>query len=86
MACRGNPESEAPPGANKDRKMPKMKTKSGAKKRFKMTASGRVKAGVAGKRHRLSSHNADYIRRHRGTKILKKGDESLVKWYMPYNR
>jgi hypothetical protein len=34
-------------------KMPKMKTKSGAKKRFKMTATGRVKAGVAGKRHRL---------------------------------
>jgi large subunit ribosomal protein L35 len=66
--------------------MPKMKTKSGAKKRFKMTASGRVKAGVAGKRHRLSSHNADYIRRHRGTKLLQKGDESLVKWYMPYNR
>ena len=28
--------------------MPKMKTKSGAKKRFKMTASGRVKAGVVG--------------------------------------
>lgn len=67
-------------------KMPKMKTKSGAKKRFKMTASGRVKAGVAGKRHRLLSHDADYIRSHRGTKVLKKGDESLVKWYMPYNR
>jgi large subunit ribosomal protein L35 len=66
--------------------MPKLKTKSGAKKRFKMTASGRVKAGVAGKRHRLSSHNADYIRRHRGTKLLQKGDEGLVKWYMPYNR
>ena len=46
----------------------------------------RVKAGVAGKRHRLMSHDADYIRSHRGTKILKKGDESLVKWYMPYNR
>ena len=59
--------------------MPKMKTKSGAKKRFKMTATGRVKAGVAGKRHRLLSHDADYIRSHRGTKILKKGDESLVK-------
>jgi large subunit ribosomal protein L35 len=70
----------------KDSKMPKMKTKSGAKKRFKMTATGRVKSGVAGKRHRLSSHNADYIRSHRGTKVLKKGDESLVKWYMPYNR
>jgi large subunit ribosomal protein L35 len=69
-----------------DTKMPKMKTKSGAKKRFKMTATGRVKTGVAGKRHRLSSHKADYIRSHRGTKILQKGDEGLVKWYMPYNR
>jgi len=29
--------------------MPKMKTKSGAKKRFKLTASGKVKAGQAGK-------------------------------------
>ena len=28
-----------------------MKTKSGAKKRFKLTASGKVKAGQAGKRH-----------------------------------
>ncbi|MEC7234545.1 MAG: bL35 family ribosomal protein, partial [Pseudomonadota bacterium] len=30
--------------------MPKMKTKSGAKKRFKLTASGKVRAGQAGKR------------------------------------
>ena len=66
--------------------MPKMKTKSGAKKRFKMTASGLVKAGVAGKRHRLLNHSANYIRQNRGTKILAKGDESLVKWYMPYAR
>ncbi len=42
--------------------MPKMKTKSGAKKRFSFTATGKVKAGVAGKRHRLISHNAKYIR------------------------
>src|SRR3546814_2078415 len=41
-------------------KMPKMKTKSGVKKRFKFTASGKAKHGVAGKRHRLSSHNAKY--------------------------
>ena len=46
----------------------------------------RVKAGVAGKRHRLLNHSANYIRQNRGTKILAKGDESLVKWYMPYNR
>ena len=31
--------------------MPKMKTKSGAKKRFKPTASGMLKAAQAGKRH-----------------------------------
>ena len=66
--------------------MPKMKTKSGAKKRFSFTATGKVKAGVAGKRHRLISHNAKYIRTNRSTKILSKGDEGLVKWYMPYNR
>ncbi len=66
--------------------MPKMKTKSGAKKRFKMTATGKVKVGVAGKRHRLLSHSSDYIRSHRGTKVLSAGDTGLVKWYMPYNR
>ena len=43
--------------------MPKLKTKSGAKKRFKLTATGKLKAGVAGKRHRLISHNGKYIRR-----------------------
>ncbi|HEY8593645.1 MAG TPA: 50S ribosomal protein L35 [Devosiaceae bacterium] len=66
--------------------MPKMKTKSGAKKRFKMTATGKVKTGVAGKRHRLISHSGDYIRKNRGTKVLQAGDEGLVKKYMPYNR
>ncbi len=66
--------------------MPKLKTKSGVKKRFKLTASGLLKHGVAGKRHRLISHNSKYIRTNRGTKILSKGDEGLVKWYMPYNR
>ena len=42
--------------------MPKLKTKSGVKKRFKLTATGKIKHGVAGKRHRLISHNAKYIR------------------------
>ncbi|RZW12694.1 MAG: 50S ribosomal protein L35, partial [Rhodobacteraceae bacterium] len=31
--------------------MPKMKTKSSAKKRFKVTATGKVVGGQAGKRH-----------------------------------
>ena len=65
-------------------KMPKLKTKSGAKKRFKITATGRVKAGVAGKRHRLISHNAKYIRQNRGTKVMADADAKAIKHFMPY--
>lgn len=65
-------------------KMPKLKTKSGAKKRFKITATGKLKAGVAGKRHRLISHNAKYIRQNRGTKLLSKADTATVKAWAPY--
>jgi large subunit ribosomal protein L35 len=65
--------------------MPKLKTKSGAKKRFRMTASGKIKAGVAGKRHRLISHNGKYIRQQRGTKVLNASDAKVViKNYLPY--
>ncbi|HEY4031069.1 MAG TPA: 50S ribosomal protein L35 [Caulobacteraceae bacterium] len=64
--------------------MPKLKTKSGAKKRFKMTASGKLKAGVAGKRHRLISHNGKYIRQQRGTKVMSASDVKTIKTYLPY--
>jgi large subunit ribosomal protein L35 len=64
--------------------MPKLKTKSGAKKRFKITATGKVKAGVAGKRHRLISHNAKYIRQNRGTKVMTPQDAKIIKFHMPY--
>ncbi|MBC6982928.1 50S ribosomal protein L35 [Caulobacter sp. 17J80-11] len=62
----------------------KLKTKSGAKKRFKLTATGKIKAGVAGKRHRLISHNSKYIRQQRGTAVLSEADARIVKSYMPY--
>ena len=38
--------------------MPNLKTKSGVEKRLKLTATGKIKHGVAGKRPRLISHNA----------------------------
>ena len=66
--------------------MSKLKTKSGAKKRFKFTASGKVKSGVAGKRDRLSSHNGDYIRTQRGTKVLSDSETLRVALWMPYAR
>ena len=65
-------------------KMPKMKTKSGVKKRFKITATGKVKHGVAGKRHRLISHNAKYIRQNRGTEVISDADARTIKKWAPY--
>ncbi len=68
----------------KETKMPKLKTKSGVKKRFKLTATGKVKHGVAGKRHRLISHNAKYIRQNRGTSVLADADVAHIKAWAPY--
>ncbi len=62
----------------------KLKTKSGVKKRFKITATGKVLHPVAGKRHRLISHNAKYIRQNRGTEPLCDADARKVKQWAPY--
>jgi large subunit ribosomal protein L35 len=65
--------------------MPKMKTKQAAAKRFSQTASGKLKHGVAGKRHRLISHNAKYIRQNRGTEVVSESDTPrIVKKFLPY--
>lgn len=64
--------------------MPKMKTKSGAKKRFSITASGKVKAGQAGKRHGMSKRTKRFIRNARGTTTLFKTDgENVIKYFLP---
>jgi hypothetical protein len=47
---------------NQESKMPKMKTKSGAKKRFKMTGTGKVKAQAQGKRHGMIKRTAKFVR------------------------
>ena len=54
------------------------------KKRFKLTASGKVKAGPAGKRHRLLSHNGKYIRQNRGTDVIADADAKRIKLWIPY--
>ncbi|MBI1238153.1 MAG: 50S ribosomal protein L35 [Alphaproteobacteria bacterium] len=64
--------------------MSKLKTKSGAKKRFKFTATGKIKRGVAGKRHRLISHSGKYIRENRGTEVLSDSETRRVERWMPY--
>jgi len=66
--------------------MPKMKNKSSCKKRFKMTASGKVRSAQSGKRHGMIKRTNKQIRNQRGTTILASGDERLVKIHMPYAR
>ncbi|HJO76057.1 MAG TPA: 50S ribosomal protein L35 [Pelagibacteraceae bacterium] len=65
--------------------MPKLKTKSSAKKRFKITARGKVIMSQAGKRHGMIKRTNTQIRKQRGTTIMSKQDEKIVKSYMPYN-
>jgi large subunit ribosomal protein L35 len=65
--------------------MGKLKTKSSAKKRFRFTASGKVKAPQAGKRHGMIKRTNKQIRTLRGTTILSKQDEKIIKSYMPYS-
>ena len=66
--------------------MPKMKTKSGAKKRFKFTATGKVKAAQSGKRHGMIKRTPKQVRDKRGTDVLSAPDAKIVKKFMPYNR
>ena len=66
--------------------MPKLKTKSGAKKRFKVTANGKVKSLAAGKRHGMIKRTNKFIRNARGTTTLSAPDEKIVKGFMPYSR
>ncbi len=66
--------------------MPKMKTKSSAKKRFKVSATGKVIGGQAGKRHGMIKRTRKFIRDARGTRVLSDPDQKLIKSYMPYDR
>ncbi len=63
--------------------MPKLKTKSSAKKRFKLTGTGKVRAAVAYKRHNLRKRSNKMKRKARGTMILADADARIVKSYMP---
>ena len=64
--------------------MPKMKTKSSVKKRFRLTASGKVRRLQAGKRHGMIKRTTKQIREHRGSKIMADSDARIIKKFMPY--
>ncbi|NQX12999.1 50S ribosomal protein L35 [Microbacteriaceae bacterium VKM Ac-2855] len=59
--------------------MPKMKTHSGAKKRFKITGSGKVQKQQAGMRHNLESKSSSRKRRLNEDQILAPQDAKVAK-------
>jgi large subunit ribosomal protein L35 len=63
--------------------MPKLKTKSGVKKRFRLTATGKVVATQANKRHGMIKRTNKQIRQLRGTTTLSPSDARIVKQWMP---
>jgi len=67
-------------------KMPKLKTKSGAKKRFKVTSSGKIKCAAAGKRHGMIKRSNKFIRNARGMMVLSEADTKIVRKFLPYSR
>jgi large subunit ribosomal protein L35 len=61
-----------------------MKTKSGVKKRFSLTASGKVRANQAGKQHGMIKRTNKQIRNQRRTTIMSPQDARIIKKFMPY--
>ncbi len=64
--------------------MPKLKTNSSAKKRFKITANGGVKAPQANKQHNMRKRSKRQLRNQRGTVFLNDVETARVLSYLPY--
>ncbi len=64
--------------------MPKLKTHSGAKKRFKLTESGKVKRGHAFRSHILTKKSTKLKRGFRSPSYADKTNEAAVKAMLPY--
>ncbi len=64
--------------------MPKLKTKSGLKKRFRVTASGKIKCTQAGKRHGMRKRPRRMKRNARGTEMLSTASTLTVMRLAPY--
>jgi len=66
--------------------MPKMKTKSGAKKRFIVTGTGKVKSKQAKTRHMMMNKPKSMKRKAKGTMTLCDADATIVlKNFLPYS-
>lgn len=66
--------------------MPKMKSKSGAKKRFRVTGTGKFKRGATGRRHKLTHKPTNRKRRLRGASYVHTAQHDQVQAMLPYAR
>ncbi|WP_269899877.1 50S ribosomal protein L35 [Paenalcaligenes faecalis] len=64
--------------------MPKMKSKRGAAKRFKVRGSGSIKRGQAFKRHILTKKTTKNKRQLRGTAEVHASDVASIKQMLPF--
>ena len=64
--------------------MPKLKTKSSVKKRFRLTGTGKVRMNQSGKQHGMIKRTNKHLRNQRGTTIMSPQDAKIVKKFMPY--
>jgi len=64
--------------------MPKIRSHSGAKKRFKVTKTGKVKYKQQGLRHLLTGMSASRGRRLRKSRTLNRTDSKAIKSVLPY--
>lgn len=64
--------------------MPKMKTNKGAAKRFRKTASGKIKRNSAFTSHILTSKTTKRKRNLRQGKVLKPADAKRIQRLLPY--
>ena len=64
--------------------MPKMKSNSGAKKRFRVTGSGKIKRKKAFKSHILTKKSSKTKRKLTGTTIVSDADAPKVRALIPY--
>jgi large subunit ribosomal protein L35 len=65
----------------------KLKTKSSVKKRFKVSATGKVMATQAGKQHFMRRRTKSQLRNLRGTDVMANEDaRNVLKYFLPYSR
>ena len=64
--------------------MPKLKSKSSAKKRFSLTATGKMRRNFACKNHMLRRRSQKMKRKARGTTIMSAVDARIIKNFLPY--